>query len=178
MAQHMMHYQPSCQSHGVTLVELVCTLAVMLVVLQGGLTLFGDLLPSTRLTSDTNLVVGLLAEARRHALGREPVMVCAANSDCTRFSTSDGLMLVVDRNHNQQRDTDEDILAQIQLHPHTQISWHSFRNRPNLTYHNNGLSYFQNGHLLLCTPKGASKVVLNWIGRAHVEKANLSACST
>lgn len=167
MAHLTLRYQS-----GFTLVELACTLVVLLVLLEGGLSLSDNLLPHARLVSDTNQVIGLLGLARQRALGHEPMMVCAAGSDCTHFPDTDGLILVIDSNRNAQRDTDETVLAHIRLHAGTHLSWHSFRNLPNLTYRQNGMSYFQNGHLLLCTKKGASKVVVNWIGRPHVEKVN------
>jgi prepilin-type N-terminal cleavage/methylation domain-containing protein len=167
-------------SHGgFTLIELMCALAVMLVLLESSLSFSRQLLPHLRLVSDTNQVVGLLAQARSHALGQGPVLVCAAGSDCTRFPSSDGLLLVIDANHNDQFDAGETVLAHLQLHRDTHLSWHSFRNLPHLAYRRNGLAYFQNGHLLLCTDQEASKVVVNWIGRPYAAKVDdLSVCNT
>lgn len=169
---------PSPRQQGFTLIELACALVIMLLLLKGSLTLFNDLLPHQRLVSDSNQLLGLLQEARQLALSGQQVLVCAEGTDCSHFPVSQGAMLVIDSNHNFTRDSGESIARQLHLQDHERLTWHSFRNRPYLAYRSNGLSYFQNGHLLLCTPKEASKVVVNWIGRPRVEQANLSACSS
>lgn len=155
---------------GFTLVELLTSLAVLLLLLEGSLGFARNVLPETRLTSDTNQVIALLGQARIHALGRRPVLVCALDSNCDKFPASNGLMLVDDSNQNQRYDKGEPVLAIARFHPGTRLSWHSFRNQPNLAYLQNGTTYFQNGNLLLCSGQRARKIIVNWIGKPRVEK--------
>lgn len=162
---------------GFTLVELLVAMVVMLLLLEGSLGFAHNTLPAMRLTSDANQVIGLLGQARSHALGHEPVLVCALDSHCDKFPDSNGLMLVVDSNGNQRHDPDEPVLAIARLHPDTRLSWNSFRKQPNLSYLQGGTAYFQNGNLLLCHQGRASKVIVNWIGKPRVEKvSDADAC--
>jgi Tfp pilus assembly protein FimT len=158
-------------AQGFTLIELVASLLIMMLLLQGGLYISRKLLPWVHLTTNTNQVLGLLLQARASAMEHRDIMVCALGSDCQHFGAdTHGLILVVDSNHDHQMDNGEKPLMHLHFSRHTRISWHSFRNRPRLTYRQGGLSYFQNGHLLLCGSAGASKVVVNRIGRPHTEE--------
>lgn len=156
------------RAHGTTLIELMVCLAVLALGLRGGISLYTTFLPQARLIADTNQVVGLLALARNKALLHQTIIVCALNSDCTQFHEAHGLKLVIDSNRNGRHDGGETIVARIRLH-HNHISWHSFRNLPRLTYRNNGLVYYQNGHLLICGKQQARSIVINTIGRTRVE---------
>lgn len=160
-------------ARGFTLIELLVALLVLGILLQGGVYFGQTLVPAIRLTADTQQVLVLLSQARQQALMHQPIMVCASNSDCSTFGEhSTDLALIADLNHNARRDQGDRLIGRTHLHQGAQISWHSFRNQPNLTYRQGGLAYFQNGHILLCGNHDAQKIVVNWIGRPHVENVS------
>ncbi len=153
------------QQRGFTLIELMVSLVILAILLQGASSFVNHLLPQSRLTADTNHVIGLLTRARHHALFQDQVMVCALNSQCQHFKEETGLILIADQNRNHQFDAQDTVLEKLTLHQQTHISWHSFRNLPALTYYRNGLAHFQNGHYLICNKQVEKKIVMNRIGR-------------
>lgn len=161
---------------GFTLIELIVSLVIFSILLSGGLYVSNTLLPNTRLITDTNQIIGIIGQARNTAISRKPTLLCAVDTQCKTFGKQTGnLILVIDQNNNRQQDANEPVLYQTQLHKNTRVSWRSFQNKPYLAYQPSGLAYFQNGHFLICGQKTANKVILNWVGRPYVEKANYDA---
>lgn len=106
-------------SEGVTLVEMMVTLATIGVVLSIGVPAVKDLFATNRMSAATNDLVTTLHVARNEAVkGAEQVVICAstlwsdAEPDCTIDTLVDGWIVFVDINRNGARDAgDELILA-------------------------------------------------------------------
>jgi len=158
---------------GFTLIELIVSVALLGILINGALYFSQTLLPKTRLVADTNQVIGLIAQARNTAISRQVTLLCATGTQCATFDkNTHNLMLIVDHNNNHRQDSNEPILAQTTLHRDTRVNWNSFQSKPYLAFRPSGLAHFQNGHFLICGQKLANKVVLNWVGRAYIEKVD------
>ncbi|MGI9329417.1 MAG: GspH/FimT family pseudopilin [Gammaproteobacteria bacterium] len=113
-------------AEGVTLVELMITLAVLAVVLTIGIPAFGGFLQNNRMSAAANDVLSSLHLARSEALKRQvPVVVCAsttadaANPTCDGGAGFDqGWVVFADTNNDAQvNGGDVVIAANGPLHP-------------------------------------------------------------
>ena len=113
-------------AEGVTLVELMITLAVLAVVLTIGIPAFGEFLQNNRMSAAANDVLSSLHLARGEALKRQvAVVVCASSNAETLNPTCDGgagfdqgWVIFADPNDNAQVDGGEVVIAASgPLHP-------------------------------------------------------------
>lgn len=158
------------RENGLTLIELLITLAISTTLLLNVLPAWDRLTTYNRLVADTNRTIGLIRLARSQAVGQGAVLICASGTDCSRFTEGQGLMAVLDLNDNGRRDAGEPIMAEFQLQPGTRLYWRSFRNRPHLRLDPRGTVYYQNGHFMLCQRDQGRKVVVSWLGSLRSEK--------
>jgi len=105
------------RTRGVTLIELLVTLTVLLIVMAWGLPNLQGVVKQTRITSAVNAVVGGLSQARSVAVTRGlPVTLCAADAEapneCNAFQNwAHGMLLFTDANRDGAiGGTDERIL--------------------------------------------------------------------
>lgn len=146
---------------GLTLPELMITLVVLSVGWHFGHSMWQSTIPAWQVVADSNALLGLLHQARSEAVtGR--VHVCD-DQDCARFGITGQLRLT--------RSPEDPVpIAVLALSGQNSVSWHSFRGGAQLTFMPGGRTHYQNGHFLICHPRGASRrVVLNWTGRARIE---------
>lgn len=90
-------------ARGFTLIELMVTLAVATILLTVGIPSFRDLIEKHRISSHTNLMVGVLQLARSEAIkrGSNLVILCKSSngSGCSSsISWKDGWLLFADKN--------------------------------------------------------------------------------
>jgi type IV fimbrial biogenesis protein FimT len=112
---------------GFTIIELMVTIAVVSVLLSLAVPAFTDIVRNTRISNQTNLVVGALQYARSESATRGiPVSICAANAqrtDCvtpgaTATNWSNGWLIFTDRTGTiGQRDLPDDELLQTGAMP-------------------------------------------------------------
>ncbi|MCU7851460.1 MAG: GspH/FimT family pseudopilin [Candidatus Thiodiazotropha sp. (ex Monitilora ramsayi)] len=69
--------------YGMTLIELMVTLAVAIVVLGVGIPAFMNMVSATKVSGYSNDLLSALRLARSEATDGTPVMVCASNADQT-----------------------------------------------------------------------------------------------
>lgn len=97
---------------GVTLVELMVTVAVLAIMTAIAYPSFNDVLRSNRVSTATNELVASLALARSEAIrSARPTGVCASkDGSACNGSWNDGLMVWEDRNGNGKLDAGEEVV--------------------------------------------------------------------
>jgi type IV fimbrial biogenesis protein FimT len=161
---------------GVTIVELLVTLAVAGVLLGLAVPNFRDFVERNRSAAVLNQLIGALQTARHAAITlHTAVTLCPGSptSGCgPRDSWQAGAIVFADRNANGRVDSGEDVLRSFPPLPNgTRVYWRSFRNRNYLQIKATGLTNWQNGHLLYCPANGdvhfARAVIINAQGRVR-----------
>ena len=160
---------------GVTLAEVLTTLAAGALLMAVALPAFDGLLARERAGSAINQMLGAVQFTRAAAVShRVSAALCPGAEDrCgRRNSWHDGALAFLDPNGNGQRDSGEEILMRLPPLPAGQrIYWRAFRNRTALVFRPSGLTDWQSGNFLYCPPDGdatgARQIVLNVEGRAR-----------
>ena len=162
---------------GLTLVELLITLAVagiLVAAASGGAT---QLIEQHRASAAVNQMLGAVRFARHAAVAhRSPATLCPADglrgnpsqaAKCGRRNTwHNGALVFLDRNANGRFDGSDALLRRLpRLQAGDRFYWRSFRNRTYLMLRPSGLTDWQNGNLLYCPeggdPKLARQIVIN-----------------
>lgn len=147
---------------GLTLPELMVTLVVLSVGWHFGHSMWHSTIPAWQVVADSNALLGLLHQARAEAV-RGQIHVCD-DRDCAEFGIASQLRLT-------RAPDSPAAVAVLALSGQNSVSWHSFGGGGQLTFMPGGRTHYQNGHFLVCHPRGASRrVVLNWTGRARIEQ--------
>ena len=160
---------------GVTLAEVLTTLAAGALLMGVALPAFDGLLARERAGSAINQMLGAVQFTRAAAVShRVSAALCPGAEDrCgRRNSWHDGALAFLDPNGNGRRDSGEDILMRLPPLPAGhRIYWRAFRNRTALVFRPSGLTDWQSGNFLYCPPDGdatgARQIVLNVEGRAR-----------
>lgn len=172
-----MLHQPNRRllQQGLTLIELLATLAVLSIVLTQGVPSLQTLFLKQRASSQTNQLFLALTLTRNEAIKRGHTATLCASSDglhCTQAQTdwSGGWLLFIDDNNDQQPN-DSDTLIQVQaaLSPTTSLSWN--RTGP-LHFDARGQAVSSNGTFTLCSGSGSQfgrKIIVSNTGRTRVE---------
>ncbi len=160
---------------GITLIELLVTLAVAAVLLHAALPAFADLLASQRAAAASNAVVGAVQLARSSAIThRTAVTFCprSGNACGGRAHWRDGGLVFLDHNRNAELDAGEPLLGTLAaLEAGATLAWRSFRNRSYLRFEPRGYTDWQNGHFQYCPASSdarhARQVIINAQGRTR-----------
>ena len=160
---------------GVTLAEVLTTLAAGALLMAVALPAFDGLLARERAGSAINQMLGAVQFTRAAAVShRVSAALCPGAEDrCgRRNSWHDGALAFLDPNGNGRRDSGEEILMRLPPLPAGhRIYWRAFRNRTALVFRPSGLTDWQSGNFLYCPPDGdatgARQIVLNVEGRAR-----------
>lgn len=156
---------------GLTLIELLMTLAIASLVIASAMPSMERFLAQQNLVSQANRVLGMIHEARAEGAYRSAMLICSASSQCDNFrGPSTGLILVADHNNNLRLDNGDTLLEELLMPEGMTIEWRSFRMKPWLRINRFGVAYYQNGHFLLCYRGQARKVVLNYQAKARVQR--------
>jgi type IV fimbrial biogenesis protein FimT len=157
---------------GVTLVELIFTLAVLATLLSISLPALGNLVQSAQARSARGSLMGSLALARMNAVARNvQVAVCPSTNqnDCTGgIWWQQGWIVFVDTNSNGKRDADEPILEAVSAQSGTAIA--TTAGRVYSSFRGDGGSPGTNLTFTLCDRRGAIKattLVINNGGRVR-----------
>jgi type IV fimbrial biogenesis protein FimT len=172
---------------GVTLLELMVTLAVMAILLAAGIPAYSSFVHKTRLTGAANGLLSSLYLARSEAIKRNsrtvlcPSLTGSACSNDGRWEH--GWIVFHDVNNNGVLDSGEPLILQHQKIPGLAVTG----NTPVQNY----VSYsptgaakrtsgaFQAGTLTLCQeadPGNSRLVIISITGRPRVARAELSSC--
>jgi type IV fimbrial biogenesis protein FimT len=149
---------------GVSLVELLVTLAVVVAAVSIAVPELGALVSTRR--ADVSLQQVLIGvQFARHAaisLGA-PVSYCPS-ADATTCSARDtwhqGAIVFVDRDRSGDRDIDETLLRGFpEIDADGRIEWRSFRRRAYLTFEPSGFTSWQNGNFRFCPASGEPRLI-------------------
>ena len=161
--------RPAGRCKGLTLVELLTTLAVagiLVTAASGGAT---HMMEQHRADAAVNQMIGAVRFARHAAVShRAFVTLCPANrTRCGRRNTwHNGALVFLDRDANGRFDGSDVLLRRMPpLREGDRFYWRSFRNRSYLMIRPSGLTDWQNGNLLYCPqgedPRFARQIVIN-----------------
>lgn len=174
---------------GLTLLELVVTLAVLAIMLTIAIPGFTAIIHASRLSTATNDMVAALHLARSEAIKRNSRAVLCKSADGLACSASggwdQGWVAFHDANNNAVLDADETpIRVQAALPNGLRLSGNSPVSRY-ISYAPTGSAKllsgaFQAGTLTLCRESASSvegrQIIISSTGRPRTKKVSLSAC--
>jgi type IV fimbrial biogenesis protein FimT len=163
---------------GMTLAELLVTLAICSVLVTAGAPAFTAILLDNRQLARLNQMMADLAYARIAAVKRgESVTVCksATGSGCTsKAAWTDGWIVFTDPDLDRKVDAGETILRRYQPSPDgVSIRFSAFGSSNNLSYRPTGFTFDRNGTFTFCDSRGgadARALILYKTGRVRVSR--------
>ncbi len=178
---------PACRAalrarpaEGLTLIELIVTLAILTIVLAISLPAASSMADRGRIQRATQLIVTQLALARSEAVRNHRSTVLCPSADGATCSGghgwNHGFILYRDENRNRHKDASEEILRRFDRQPDS-VSITTTVGRPRLIYHPDGSARGYNATITLCDLRGRAEprtVILSNSGRVRVSdrKAN------
>lgn len=164
---------PGCG--GVSLLELLVTLAVAAVLAGAALPSFVGLADQHRATARVNAMLGAVQAARRVAITRNAsVTLCPGQGPRCLGANQwhQGAVAFLDQDGDRRIDSGEFVALRLpKLDAGERIRWRSFRNRSYLLIRGSGLTDWQNGNFQYCPANGdarlARQIILNAQGRAR-----------
>jgi type IV fimbrial biogenesis protein FimT len=167
---------------GLTLIELLITLAFMVIGAMIALPAYQSMLYQHTRAQNTNQLLGLIHFARYSAVTeRATVTICPVLSRICQstHNWSGELLAFIDHNRNGRVDANEPVLKHTRLPPDTTWRWWNFRRRSYLQFTDNGQPASLNGTLTLCQDgRKAQKIVINVLGRPRTETLSTDALCT
>ena len=164
-------------ARGLTLVELIITVAITAILLAVGVPSFRSLIANSTITSEVNSLVSQLQLARSEAIKRGDVTILCATSDgesCSRsIDWHHGFMSFIDTNRNRDFDDGEKILA-IHRPEEERIKINSSRSnygRKTISYYPSGMAYGSTATFTFCDSAGigtSKAVIVSNTGRPRV----------
>lgn len=169
-----MHLRQRKTQSGVTLIELLVTLAVVAILLTLGVSGFRTLIANAKMTTAANSLIGHLQFARSEAVKRnQKVKVCPSTDGATCLTATPALWqggfivaLVDGANHLATpplRLVDAEAMAGLRV---------SSGGRRSFVYQADGSAWGSAGTLKICDPGDPTRirqVVVNNMGRAYVQ---------
>jgi type IV fimbrial biogenesis protein FimT len=156
---------------GLTLIELMATLAIAAVLLGVGLPGIGKLLAATHANSSMMQLRALLGFARQSAItmNREVTLCGTTNgTNCSNRWEANPTLVFIDGNGNRRADPGERILVVSELTRAGRIRWSASGNRSYLRYRSNG-GVAEFGNFTYCpenrNPRYARQLILAATGR-------------
>lgn len=164
---------------GFTLIELVLTVAIIIIVLMVGIPSLKEMRLRNLMTTHLNEFIAMQRMARQFALfNRTNVTFCASIDGRTCTSKKywgEGALVFIDRNGNRKFDNEDKIVRYFQSNTEEiQVTWRAFQNKSYLQFGANGWTKNQNGTFRFCF-KGESArfnraVIITKIGRARLSR--------
>jgi len=164
------------KAKGLTLIELLVTLAIISLVALMSIPNFQRFISQRELANATAQVVHLVHHARLMALAHGGAFLCDGEQGCQRFSRPNSLAVHLPATLDGEAASTPFYWATLPTH--ISVQWRRFRGH-HLYFNQQGRALFMNGHFLLCHEQRsdvASKVVINWNGRARIETTDASNC--
>ena len=164
------------QQQGLTLIELLMTMAVMSILFGLGLPSFDGLMIRSKVSAEQRQLVTLLNSARQTAvLSNQVVTICpsAGASRCLN-GWSEGYLAFIDENADRSLDPGERIIFQFKTQDENiHISWRAFGHKQSLQWLPSGITNHQNGSFEICyknEAKYARALILTKTGRIRRSK--------
>ncbi len=176
-----MSYPGTCpvffrRSHGLTLIEMITTVAVIAITTSLALPSFARFIDSNQQTTAINQFATSLAQARFRAVSHlQQVILCPSNNqtDCTGgYEWHHGYISFVDSDRDRQRDSNEALIAVVQAYP-ADISIKTSTGRRKILFRSSGSSAGSNATIKVCSKHNdiaAKALILSNSGRARLSK--------
>ncbi len=171
---------------GLTLIELMATLAIGAAVVGMLMPGFGAMITRQRAASAHNLLLATIQEARAHAVGENrATVVCPSRAglQCDPGGIWEhGWIAFVDHNRDGRFDG-ADMLTRVETEESPDLLLRSSASRPKVSFSKRGQSTGNNITIRICEPAGVvlQALVINNGGRARVaqpaELARLPRCA-
>lgn len=161
------------KQQGVTFLELLFTLAISIIVLTIAVPNYHRFITQQQLSHSSQQLLALLNYTRQLAVAQGGAYICDGELGCDDFQRPNAVAVYLK--------TPQGTLESHQwqpLPPHIDVQWRRFRGQ-HLYFNTQGRSVFSNGHFLLCHENSrhlAYKIVMNWSGRARIEKTTTDNC--
>lgn len=172
------------RARGITLIELMMTLAVVAILMAAAAPAFGNLIQSGQAQSSRSALVNALNTARIFAVSRTAnVVVCPSSDQQYCGHTTEwqhGWLIFVDGDRDGVRGDDEDLLNVAQAQP-AGVAILSTAGRLRVNYRADGSSPGSNVSLTVCDHRGASQatsLVVNNAGRVRSGVPTPAAAAT
>ncbi|MEJ2609972.1 MAG: GspH/FimT family pseudopilin [Candidatus Thiodiazotropha sp.] len=173
--QHASHRPSPHQVQGLTLIELIISLTILLILTAIGIPGMQTLRAKNQQTTQINMYVTHFALARSLAITREQhqVICPSLNGESCLDQTdwSEGLIIFEDSDRNGERDADEPLHAWHQPITPSEIKIHSTNGRKLVRYHANGRQTGCNLTITFCEPNdriAPKAVIVSNMGRVRV----------
>lgn len=173
------------KSRGLTLIELLMTIAVLATLIAAAAPAFGNLLGSTRAQASRSVLTTALDTARIFAISKGVHVVVCPSADhryCGHTTEwQHGWLVFIDADDDGIRDDDEELLAVAQAQSEG-VAILSTTGRTHINYQPDGSAAGSNVTFTICDRRGideASALVVNNAGRVRSGKpteAEASAC--
>ena len=161
---------------GFTLIELVITLAVLIITLGITIPGYSGLVASNQQTTLINQFSTSLNHARFHAVKSDRLVVLCPSTDmafCTGgFNWQHGFISFVDTNRNRLRDKDEKLIAVTQI-DREDVKIQTSTGRRKIVFYPSGISPGSNVTIKFCsseTSVPAKAIILSNSGRARLSR--------
>ena len=160
---------------GLSLVELMVTLAVSVILLAIGSPAFHAILGTTSLSAEVNSLSASLALARSEAIKRGAQVIVCKSRDGEHCSSkgawSDGWIVYSDDNWNRARDSEERLFfVRDKLPGRVRLSYKAFPTGNYIAYRPGGFSKM-NGTFTFCVdgqPDLGRAIIVSWTGRPRL----------
>lgn len=161
--------------HGMTLIELLITLAIAALMTTFAIPSLMGLVRDYRATAAINGIIGQVQFTRSAAITtRRLVTLCPGRAPtCGQRNTWHlGSFVFIDYNKNGRMDGNDEVVKEFgPAAQEGEFTWRSFRNRKSLSINSHGLTNWQNGSFRYCPANGderyARQAILNAQGRVR-----------
>lgn len=167
--EHSEHQQ------GLTLLELIASLAVLLITTSIALPAFSEIVQNHKSQTVIRLLYGLIQKSRHQAISHNSNVLLCKSQDLISCGGSwkDGIIVFVDRDNNQAVNGDDILLRSIQMpFEEGELFWRSFGNKPHLEFLPSGRTNYQNGTFTYCIdsadPEKARGISVTVTGRPQI----------
>lgn len=162
---------------GFTILELVITLAIMLIIIFIGIPSMKKLYLTQHMASHVNAFVSMQRYARQSAIFNQSLVTMCASDDGTQCLAKkywhEGMIIFIDKDGDKSLDDEDRLLKFYKTQANDiQVTWRAFQNKSHLQFRSNGWTNHQNGTFRFCfddeAPTFNRALIVNRAGRARL----------
>ena len=164
-----------CKQYGITLVELMITIAILAIVAMIAVPSFQAVMANLEANRVQSTMRSVIQDSKHRAFtNRQRITICGSSNlqDCdAQWST--GFIIFNDLNKNKFKDANEDILKKHSLNlKHGTLSWRGLGGSALFFQPDTGLPRGSNGSFTYCANSNKhQKVIVSMMGHARHETA-------